>query len=304
MWTFSKDNINNTGDGNKQDIRKDGVLLKSTSTTSTFTGNNTSFTAGTLDGSVAEIVYVIDSSITALTENRIESYLALKYGTTLGNNSAPDNYTASDSTTIFWNKDVKYQNDVFGIGTDSASGLVQIQSNSVNSGSGDGTGQSAKGNLVVSTSNELLDKRFLMIGNDAGSLTQHIIANGEANIIAVGSTRIIRNWKVANTGSVGPVSLSFDTTGLGNQAGGAVVNKYTLMISNSGDDTYTAPSTFFTATGAAGNKIFFSGVTLNNGAVFTIITNIFNVALPAVWLSFTAEAVNGNGVLNWKTGDE
>jgi Secretion system C-terminal sorting domain len=28
------------------------------------------------------------------------------------------------------------------------------------------------------------------------------------------------------------------------------------------------------------------------------------VALPAVWLGFTAEAVNGNGVLNWKTSDE
>jgi hypothetical protein len=218
--------------------------------------------------------------------------------------SAPLNYTASDSTTVFWTASTKFQNDVFGIGTDSASGLVQTMSNSVNAGSGDGTGQSAKGNLVLSTSNELLDKHFLMIGNNGNYLSQHMIASGEANAIAVGSTRILRNWKVNNTGAVGAVTLSFDTTGLGNQSGMAVVNKFALMISNSGDTTYSGAVSFFTATGAAGKKIMFSGVTLNNGAVFTIITNNASLALPAVWLGFTAQAVNGNGLLNWKTSDE
>jgi pimeloyl-ACP methyl ester carboxylesterase len=306
VWSFDKDN---NASGAKQDIRKNGIVLGSNNNTATFTGNNSPFnvgnfnpSTGTFDGNIAEVIYLLDSSITPLTQNRIESYLALKYGTSLGNTSSPSNYTASDSTTVFWTANTKYQNDVFGIGTDSASALVQTQSNSVNSGSGNGTGQSAKGNLVLSTPTELLNKRFLMIGNDAGSLSQQPIASG--NPIAFGNTRIVRNWKVNNTGGIGAIALTFDTTGLGNQGGGSTVNKYALMISSTGDDTYSGPLTFFTATGASGKKIMFSGVTLNNGAVFTIITNNVNLALPAVWLGFTATAVNGNALLDWKTSDE
>ena len=54
----------------------------------------------------------------------------------------------------------------------------------------------------------------------------------------------------------------------------------------------------------SGKKLVFSGVTFADGATFTIITNNLNVALPAVWLGFTAEAVSGNGLLKWKTSDE
>jgi len=306
VWSFSKDN-NNTANGNKQDIRKNGVVVATGNNTATFTGNSSPFGLSEggrfFDGNIAEVIYLLDSAVTPLRQNQIESYLALKYGTTLGTTAAPVNYTASDGTTVFWTSNIKYQNDVFGIGKDSLSGLLQTMSNSVNSGSGDGTGQSAKGNLVLSTSTDLPDKHFLVIGNDAAALLQHVIANGEANSIAVGSTRITRNWKVNNTGSVAGVSISFDTTGLGKQAGTAV-NSYALMISNTGDDTYHGTLSFFTATGVSGKKILFSGVTLANGAAFTIITNNLNVALPAVWLGFTAQAVNGNALLNWKTSDE
>lgn len=305
VWSFSKDN-NNTASGNKQDIRKNGVTVATGSNLASFTGNGSTFGIGNsgqfFDGNIAEVIYLLDSAITPLTQNRIESYLALKYGTTLGSIGTPVNYTASDSTTVFWTANTTFQNDIFGIGTDSASGLVQTTSNSANTGSGDGTGQSAKGNLVLSIGTELLDKRFMMIGNSAASLTQQTIVTGSPLIL--GSTRVGRNWKVQNTGTVGPVILSFDTTGLGNQAGGAVVNRYSLLISNSGDTTYQNPVSFFTATSASGKKISFAGVTLNNGAVFTIITNNLNLALPAVWLGFTAEAVNGDALLKWKTSDE
>ncbi len=308
VWSFSKDNINGTtsGGGAKQDIRKDGGVLASSINTTTFTGNYSSFYTGAFDGNVAEIIYLLDSSITPLTENKIESYLALKYGTTLGKTSNPVKYTASDGTTIFWPlTNSAYQNDVFGIGTDSSSGLVQAISNSANSGSGDGTGQSKKGNLVLSTSTTLLDKQFLMIGNDAGALTEHKIASGEAQTIAVGSWRVLRNWKVVNTNSVGVVNISFDTTGNGNQQGGSTVSNYALMVDVDGDGSYnTGTLAFFTASSASGKKIIFSNVTIPNGAVFTVITNKLLSALPAIWLGFTADAVNGNAVLNWKTGDE
>jgi predicted esterase len=310
VWTFSKDNAN-TASGNKQDIRKNGVVIASGTSTATYTGNNSNFglTNGGqfFTGDVAEVIYLVDSTVTPARQNKIESYLALKYGTTLGSQSAAIDYTASDGTTIFWPgasvaANAKFQRDVFGIGTDSASGLVQTISNSVNSGSGDGTGQAGKGNLVLSANTTLLDKRFLMIGNSGASLAQQVIASG--NALLIGSTRVGRNWKVDNTNSVGAVTLSFDTTGLGPQSGGAVVNKYALLISNTGDTTYSGTVSFFNATAASGKKIIFSGVTLADGATFTILTNNLNIALPAVWLGFTAEAVNGNGLLKWKTSDE
>ncbi|MEO5684069.1 MAG: T9SS type A sorting domain-containing protein [Chitinophagaceae bacterium] len=309
LWTFSKDNINNTGDGNKQDIRKNGIAVASSANTTTFTGNNSNLSLGrstsaSFNGNIAEIIYLLDATINAATQNKIESYLAVKYGTTLGYRANPVSYTSSDGTVI-WPASATFQADVFGIGTDSLSGLVQKKSNSVNSGSGDGTGQSLRGNLVLATNTNLLDKRFLMIGHDSAALTQTVIPAGQAPIIAVGSTRLNREWKVVNTGGVGAVDLSFDTTGMANQAGGSIVNNYALMIDNDGDGNFsTGTVTFFNATSASGKKINFSGVTLNNNVAFTILTLKSSNLLPAIWLGFTAEAVNGNALLNWKTSDE
>ncbi|MEO6314952.1 MAG: T9SS type A sorting domain-containing protein [Chitinophagaceae bacterium] len=312
LWTFSKDASNATGDGNKQDIRKNGILVGSTGATTNFTGTNGDFrlgapetgTNGQFNGSIAEIIYALDTTINTATENKIESYLALKYGTTLGNTTTARNYTAYNGT-VYWTGDTTYQNDVFGIGTDSASGLAQAKSNSINTGTGDGTGQSAKGNLVLSTNTPLLNNRFLVIGNDGAPLTQSVIAPGAAIPLAVGSTRINREWKVVNTGGVGAVDISFDTTGLKNQAGGSAVFNYALMIDNDGNGNFNDGTiSFYNATSASGKKINFSGAVLNNGVVFTILTLKNSALLPAIWLGFTAEAVNGNGVLNWKTSDE
>ncbi|HTE12358.1 MAG TPA: T9SS type A sorting domain-containing protein [Chitinophagaceae bacterium] len=315
VWTFSKNTIA-TPSGNKSDIRKNGVVLASSGTALPFTGSasenfyisafklNASVYLGSFGGNIAEVIYVLDSNLTTARQSNIESYLAIKYGTTLGTTTTPVSYTASDSST-FWAGNASFQNDVFGIGTDSASGLVLTRSNSVNSGSGDGAGQALKGNLVLSTSTSLPDKHFLMIGNDGVNLNQTVIPDGAALPVAVGSTRINRAWKVANTGSVGAVDISFDTTGLGNQTGGAIVNNYALLIDNDGDGNFNNNTlSFFNATSASGKKINFSGVTLNNGVVFTILTFKAAAALPAVWLGFTAEAVNENALLNWTTSDE
>jgi len=258
-------------------------------------------------GNVAEVIYYLDANINATTQSRIESYLALKYGTTLGKTTAVSNYLASDGATIFWTGNTTYQNDVFGIGTDSLSGLVQKISNSANSGSGDGTGQSGKGNLVLSTNTDLADKSFLMIGNDAGPMVPvKTITSGSNNLI--GAIRIDRFWKVNNTNNVGPVDLSFDTTGLGNLKGGALLSNYSLLIDNDGDGNFsTGVQSVYPATSApfGTKKIIFSGVTLTNNVAFTIITVPSpNATLPATWLGFTAIAKKDNALLNWQTSDE
>lgn len=67
--------------------------------------------------------------LTANQKNRVESYLALKYGITLASGTPYRNA----KNTVFWNSAnyVKFGNRVFGIGRDDISGLNQLQSESV-----------------------------------------------------------------------------------------------------------------------------------------------------------------------------
>jgi hypothetical protein len=306
LYSFSKDDIANTGSGFKQDIRKNGVLVAQSNTTGTFTVTSATFTLGDYFGRIGEVIYYLDSNITPLRQSTIESYLAVKYGLSLGTPASPVSYRASDSTTIFWAANATFQNDVFGIGTDSTSGLRQVRSNSANTGSGSGAGQNLKGNLVLSTNINLLDKRFLMIGNDAASLAEQAqtLTALNAPLVMVGGKRITREWKADNTGNVGSVNLSFDTTGF-TYTGGNILGNFKLMVDLDGDgDFATGTQTLYNASSAAGKIINFNGITLLDGVVFTMIVKVPAGALPATWLDFTAEGVNGNGLLNWKTADE
>ncbi|WP_185113514.1 hypothetical protein, partial [Chryseobacterium sp. CCH4-E10] len=73
--------------------------------------------------------------LTAVQRIRIQTYLGIKYGITLGNTSNQVSYLASDGTTTIWTGSGTYQNNIAGIGRDDLSALYQKQSQSVNSGS-------------------------------------------------------------------------------------------------------------------------------------------------------------------------
>ncbi len=92
---------------------------------------------GSFDGRIAEII-TFDSRLTdGVTErSRIESYLALKYGITLGVNGVSQNYIDS-SGNIVWDavNSVGYCYDIAGIFRDEASDHSQKQSKSINSSS-------------------------------------------------------------------------------------------------------------------------------------------------------------------------
>ncbi|MFK7781827.1 choice-of-anchor D domain-containing protein [Psychroserpens sp.] len=94
-----------------------------------------------LNARVAEVItYSARKDDANLTEerNRIESYLAIKYGITLGVNGTTQDYVDSDGTVI-WDQsaNVGYNYDIAGIGRDDASELNQKQSRSVNNANDD-----------------------------------------------------------------------------------------------------------------------------------------------------------------------
>jgi hypothetical protein len=243
-----------------------------------------------MNGDIAEII--VYSSNNAANRNKVESYLALKYGLTLGNNTSTVNYTSS-ANKVFWAGVSKYQHNIFGIGSDQASGLTQITSNSMNSGSGNGAGQNKLGNLIL-TAGSLSNQQFLMIGTDSTSLGEQTISAAAANGPAAtyGSKRLTRTWLVQNTGSVGAVTMSFDKTGL-TLSGGNTATNYYLMIDNDGDGNFTTGTqSFYGTSSLVAPLVTFSGITLRNNVIFTIITlPMTAIPLAVDWESFTATVV-------------
>ena len=178
----------------------------------------------TLNARVCEIItYSARKADTDLTQerNRIQSYLAIKYGITLGVNGTSQDYVNSDGTVI-WDTDngtpseSVFNYDIAGIGRDDASDLYQKQSRSVNNAS-DGTGRT-QGILTMGLSqvyntnnlnpNTLNDKEFLIWGNDGVNLDASAVVvdvDMSTNISPaltswVQFNGIARTWKVVEVG--------------------------------------------------------------------------------------------------------
>ena len=181
----------------------------------------------TLNARVCEIItYTSRKNDVNLTQqrNRIQSYLGIKYGITLGINGTSQDYVDSDGTLI-WDVNTGIStNDVFnydiaGIGRDDASKLLQKQSRSVNK-EFDG-GFRAQGVLTIGLSTiydtnnlnpetSINDKEFLVWGNDGVDLDDPAVVVEVDMSTAItpaipGGTHvqfngIARTWKVTEKG--------------------------------------------------------------------------------------------------------
>ncbi|WP_373396607.1 hypothetical protein V8V91_17820 [Algoriphagus halophilus] len=207
---------------------------------------------------IAELVtYPI---ILSESERRIvQSYLALKYGISL--DTSVNAYLDGEGNQIWSN--TNYWNDVFGIGRDDLSGLNQPQSNSLNTGSGDGTGQSGKGNLVISNPSSLDDKDYFIVGHDNGSLAEQA-----TELPSNYRNRIGREWLVQHSGDVGTVDLSFDLSGI--TVSGTITSDFVLLIDSDGD--FGNGATIVNASNFTNNVVTFNGVTIPDGHYITLVT--------------------------------
>lgn len=185
------------------------------------------------NGRIAEIItYSSRKNDSELTQdrNKIQSYLAVKYGITLGQNGTSQDYVDSDGTVI-WDvntgvptEDV-FNYDIAGIGRDDVSDLHQKQSRSVNN-STDGAGRT-QGVLTMGITdlydtnsqnpNTLGNKQFLMWGNNGVNLNDSAVVvdvNMSADIAPylvsmVQFNGIARTWKVVeNGGDIPSVKVS------------------------------------------------------------------------------------------------
>jgi uncharacterized repeat protein (TIGR01451 family) len=227
-------------------------------------------TQAPFDGDIAEIV-IYSSSLTSAEMNRVQSYLGIKYGITL-DQTAPQNYTAADGTTIFWNgtSNIGYKNNIAGIARDSASALNQKQSKSINAGLQVVMGN---GNTIATTNannaNDFsVNKSALMWGDNAGSVAAWTVT-GAPSLRQI----IARTWKVQETGTVGSVKVQVADDSGSNGLPAENTTVY-LLTDADGDFTSGATETAMTLNGTnwEANYNFTSGqyftfATLNNSAV-------------------------------------
>ncbi|MCT4629080.1 choice-of-anchor D domain-containing protein [Winogradskyella sp.] len=200
--------------------------------------------------------------------NRIQSYLAVKYGITLGVNGTSQDYVDSDGTVI-WDQSANsgYNYDIGGIGRDDDSDLNQKQSRSVNNAS-DGTGRT-EGILTIGLSDiyntnninkstnptTFNDKEFLMWGNNGANLdlAASVISVNMSSGIApslntdVTFTGMQRIWKVVeNGGDIPTVKVRIPQNAIRNIA---PPGNYYMFISNTGVFDPTADYRIMTSDG-------------------------------------------------------
>lgn len=175
---------------------------------------------GSLNGRVAEI-FTFAERIPDADRQKIESYLAIKYGITLGSSTqAQKDYVNSfDVTTWDITANSGYNYHVAGIGRDSISDLNQKQSKTVNIADEVTIGLGGIFTANSANTNEFAeDGDFLVWGTNNGSFT-----GSNTNTVTIASgittslTRIDRKWKIVETvevvnSNVGDVYVSIPTS--------------------------------------------------------------------------------------------
>ena len=161
-------------------------------------GNNFS------NNNTAELI-IYSSILTPIEKNKIETYLAVKYGQTLDNTSGgtAGDYTATTGD-IIWDASVNssYHNNIIGIGREDSQNLYQKQSHTLQDSL-----RIYRGVLAVSNSANTASFNnfsYALIGNNNGQLRE---SKTEMPSNCTLSHRLEREWKIQRTSLAGTISI-------------------------------------------------------------------------------------------------
>lgn len=170
---------------------------------------------GSLNGRVAEI-FTFAERLTDADRQKVESYLAIKFGITLGASTEVTKDYINSFDTKVWDATANagYNYHVAGIGRDSISDLNQKQSKSINYTNAVTIGLGGVSATNSANPNEFVeDGDFLVWGNNNAAFTG---ANTNTVTIATGVTttltRIDRKWKIIESiesGSSGDIEMVY-----------------------------------------------------------------------------------------------
>ncbi len=308
MFTLGTSTTTATPNGTRKTISLNGNVIVSNDNNDNGTGNNSNFYIGggysagnpltsQFDGKIAELI-IYTGVPTILNQERIHSYLALKYGFDKASANNPftpvqdeRDYFASDATPIWdYSSNSRYSNYVTGIGRDDNSGLNQQKSrNNAPDGAVSMEASSAFGSNLD----------FLLWGNDgATSLNNSDVPGGYTD-------RSHRIWKTQLNGTPGTVIFSIDlnTAGLPNTGSAA---DYAILIDS--DTVFNTGATIHT-TGASlvGDSLSFTGVSFSSGDFFSIGINNASFLAPGdvreglqLWLKADSGITGSAPITAWR----
>jgi len=238
-----------------------------------------------LTGDVSEIIFY-DRALTEAEAVKVETYLAIKYGITLGYNDSfrdrfplivdpstttvtnfpysgtSKDYIASNGNTL-WNGSANagFGYNVFGIARDDNSNLLQIKSKSANvQRLTDGT----LINPIITMTSEAggfsSNLSYLIVGNDGATVSLQTTTVPERMINTIG-----RKWKAReSTNDVGTVKLDFDLIQF------PLANEGQLQLIIADNTSFTNYKNYEGTYNAATQVLSFTGVNLKDNEYFTL----------------------------------
>lgn len=226
-------------------------------------------------GDLGEIM-LFDSFLSASDLNKVESYLAIKYGVTLPGDLV--DYIASDGNFIYETviAPADYNNDIAGIGRDDISELDQRRSLSVNTDAivtmalTDNAGTFANPNAATA------NLSFLAWGNDNDDdgTIEDVTTEVPSNVV----TRLDREWRVQEKGTIGNVTIEIDISGVTPNGGGDFTGStdadFMLLIDDGGDFSNGITRSIVPTSYDAGNEILTFDIDFLDGDIFTVATSM------------------------------
>lgn len=295
IYMNAKSDINTTSAGTSYSLNSPDYT-----TASTFCGfnigaqvnsGNTAFNGGTpYSGDIAEII-VYDAVLSSTNLQKVQSYLAVKYGITLDQTSAYD-YLRSDGTVI-WDgtSSSGYNKDIAGIGQDDNSGLSQPMSQSIN----------ANSMVLMKTASDITNNEFMMWGDNGTSVTSN--SNNLVDVPSGIESRLKRVWKITETGDVGTVTVTIDVS---NIPGSKTLADLRLIVDD--DGTFASgTSTLYSAASLTSNIATFNLVDFNNTnqRFFTLGSVLRSrTALPVDFVNVKWENTEKGKTLLWDVVNE
>tara|TARA_R110002074_G_scaffold388803_1_gene571733 strand:- start:637 stop:4164 length:3528 start_codon:yes stop_codon:yes gene_type:complete len=224
-------------------------------------------------GNIGEIL-VFSQKLTVLDQQKVQSYLALKYGLSL-NQTVATNYLNS-SGTVIWDATINasYKTDIFGIGEDTNSALNQKVARSVNDANGPilaTTQNFMEANNDALRTTSLGDGNFIIMGHDNAANTFSASYNGGSN------NRLSRVWKVDETGTVGNMYFAVPYASFTFPSGGAPA----IVISN--NTTFDNTDTLVPLTYSRTEGVYFAQINPADGDYITLATSKISVTTPAYY---------------------
>lgn len=231
---------------------------------------------GAFSGDIQEVVW-FKSTLSASDISKVETYLALKSGTTLTHD-----YVDPNGNTLYsLSTNSGYTSNIAGLARDMANGNIdQRQSNSINTGKQVLIGTIGLANNNATNTTDLsADGQYLVWGDNGGAKRLTTAFSDNTGGVSA-NYRFGAVWKVGNTGSVGTVRVAWP----------AGINNLKL-VTNPSDPTFASGNT---VTNIAPNTITLNGVTysyadvtLADGSYFTFAGSVASpggvAAAPAFW---------------------